>query len=408
MKLEITIEGQETIIHKLTKAKSLLGSGAESDIVVQAEGISRKHLVVIVDGDQFFVVDQGSTNGSFINEERLVPGTKASFTSFFPVRLGFHVSLSLLSDDEEPTGQSYSGASAYSSKEPSVKKMGAIKKTSSSKTTSSTKTLKIKKTSSEYVGKSEPTKVLKTTKGLKSRGKAGIDEDKRKMLVSKVLAAFIVIGSFGYYYFESAEIETVAPQVATASIEDAVKVVEEKVKEQSFNELPPEGNDVAIQSATLLKCNTKIEKLFCTSLKLPHRDYPMSGMVMTPQGYVIFLPDIISRDDFFREFSAERNWKFNTQNLIAERLSYRDLISAYFARLKPSSLKVIDDIDYRALMFVGFISKNGQRTGEFLFADTASFLDHLQGPYFGHSLNLTSTMGLEPLDFIGGQFRAIP
>jgi predicted component of type VI protein secretion system len=104
MRIEITIEGQEPITHKLTKDKTLLGAGSDCDILVEAEGLSRKHVMILAEGDQFFVVDQGSTNGAFINEERLVPGQRASFTSFFPIRLGAHVTIALLSDEESGMG----------------------------------------------------------------------------------------------------------------------------------------------------------------------------------------------------------------------------------------------------------------------------------------------------------------
>lgn len=56
--------------------------------------------MIHAEGDDFFVIDQGSTNGSFINEERLIPGRKTEFTSFFPVRLGDNVLITLISDEE--------------------------------------------------------------------------------------------------------------------------------------------------------------------------------------------------------------------------------------------------------------------------------------------------------------------
>src|SRR5690606_19797388 len=100
MRLEILVGSDDPIIYPINSAKMTLGSAETCDVIISAEGISRRHLTVIAEDDQYFVIDQGSTNGSFINEERLVPGRRVEFTSFFPVRLGDNTLLSLISDDE--------------------------------------------------------------------------------------------------------------------------------------------------------------------------------------------------------------------------------------------------------------------------------------------------------------------
>ncbi|HLW56970.1 MAG TPA: FHA domain-containing protein [Bacteriovoracaceae bacterium] len=100
MRLEVLVDQQEPLIFPLNKEKILIGSGESCDILLDAEGISRKHVILHCGEDEFYVIDQGSTNGTFINEERLVPGKRVEFTSFFPVRLGANVLLTLLSDEE--------------------------------------------------------------------------------------------------------------------------------------------------------------------------------------------------------------------------------------------------------------------------------------------------------------------
>lgn len=100
MRLEVLVDQQEPLIFPLNKEKILIGSGEHCDILLDAEGISRRHIILHCSEDDFYVIDQGSTNGTFINEERLVPGKRVEFTSFFPVRLGANVLLTLLSDEE--------------------------------------------------------------------------------------------------------------------------------------------------------------------------------------------------------------------------------------------------------------------------------------------------------------------
>lgn len=101
MRIEVLIGSEEPMIFPLNSPKFSLGSGENCDVILSASGISRKHLIITTEDDKYFVTDQGSTNGSFLNEERLIPGKKIEFTSFFPVRLGDNVLISLLSDEED-------------------------------------------------------------------------------------------------------------------------------------------------------------------------------------------------------------------------------------------------------------------------------------------------------------------
>lgn len=100
MRLEVLVDSEGPKIFPLSKPKIVIGSSESCDIILPTKDISRKHLIVVVEGDRYFVVDQGSSNGSYLNEERLVPGRKVEFTSFFPVRLGTGVLITLLSDEE--------------------------------------------------------------------------------------------------------------------------------------------------------------------------------------------------------------------------------------------------------------------------------------------------------------------
>ncbi len=101
MRIEVLVGSEEPLIYPLNLPKFSLGSGENCDLMLEASGISRKHVVITTEDEKFFVTDQGSTNGTFINEERLVPGKKTEFTSFFPLRLGDNVLVSLLSDEED-------------------------------------------------------------------------------------------------------------------------------------------------------------------------------------------------------------------------------------------------------------------------------------------------------------------
>jgi len=63
--------GQE---HMLVNQENIIGRTLECDVVISSKSVSREHACVKRKGRRWFVEDKGSTNGTFLNEER-VTGT---------------------------------------------------------------------------------------------------------------------------------------------------------------------------------------------------------------------------------------------------------------------------------------------------------------------------------------------
>lgn len=53
------------------RGELVIGRSAEADIVLDDDGVSRTHAALTTDGDQVFIADLGSTNGTFIGRERV-------------------------------------------------------------------------------------------------------------------------------------------------------------------------------------------------------------------------------------------------------------------------------------------------------------------------------------------------
>jgi FHA domain-containing protein len=66
--VSLDVEGRT---HQVTSPVTVLGRGAEADVVVDDAGVSRRHAEVHTDGDRVRVVDLGSTNGTFVDGERV-------------------------------------------------------------------------------------------------------------------------------------------------------------------------------------------------------------------------------------------------------------------------------------------------------------------------------------------------
>ena len=89
-------DGNKDWYYKFVDKKEItIGRGSSNDIVLKAEGVSRIHLKVLDEAGEFFIEDQGATNGTFINDEKVEPKSKISFNTFFPVQLGFFAKLHL-------------------------------------------------------------------------------------------------------------------------------------------------------------------------------------------------------------------------------------------------------------------------------------------------------------------------
>jgi serine phosphatase RsbU (regulator of sigma subunit) len=55
----------------LTAAQSVIGRSAECEVALDVAAVSRRHAVVLREGETYFVEDLGSRNGTFVNGERI-------------------------------------------------------------------------------------------------------------------------------------------------------------------------------------------------------------------------------------------------------------------------------------------------------------------------------------------------
>ncbi|NIP38928.1 MAG: FHA domain-containing protein [Candidatus Dadabacteria bacterium] len=70
--LEISLNGMVLDTKRLDKPEITLGRGSENDIVINNPAVSRHHATIFANVNTVVVVDAGSTNGTFVNNSRVV------------------------------------------------------------------------------------------------------------------------------------------------------------------------------------------------------------------------------------------------------------------------------------------------------------------------------------------------
>lgn len=257
MRIEILVGAEDPVVHPFKDSKMSIGSGETNDIILSANGVSRKHILITFDGENYFVTDQGSTNGSYMNEERLVPGRKVEFNSFFPVRLGDDVLISLVSDDD--------GLFDLTDEVDVTPPVQEVKPSFEATSVIPLKALKEAKTE----------KLVQRREVKRTEVRARVEKKKKPAPKPKSnfsFSSFFVIAAFAttcyYYFFYKPKIIAVKPSPVTKAIEPTPETAAEAPKEIS---LLLDEADVPTQKKMTdvlneMKCLTDEEKVLCDIL----------------------------------------------------------------------------------------------------------------------------------------------
>ena len=276
MRLEVLVNNDDPEIYPLNKSEIFIGSGESADIIISHKGVSRRHVKISVINDQYFVTDQGSTNGTFINEERLIPGRRLEFTSFFPVRLGDNVLLSLLSDEESESEL----LRDFIKKDPAPEDPSPAVNDTESTRVISLKDLKKAKTQ-DLVQKRK--KVI--TKRQTQKKKA--TKSSNKMLLPTLLC-FLILG-IGYYLNEEKKEE-----LAKQSIEESQKLVAppEVTPQAKAISIPDEVPKDKLQTYFYsLKCTLPEEIEFCSILSTFNEK--LDGVTRVGNSFIVMIEHTI-------------------------------------------------------------------------------------------------------------------
>jgi pSer/pThr/pTyr-binding forkhead associated (FHA) protein len=345
MRIEIQIGSEDPKIFPLKESKLIIGSGDGVHIKLPAtEGISRKHIQISSDQDQYFVTDLGSANGSFMNEERLVPGTKKEFTSFFPVRLGDSILISLLGDDEPMPEKS------------SLQEVLKPKEADSQRKDSQEKTQIL---SRKALGPNQKSSLAPQKAG----GKKAPVQTKKKSSVNwnYLVALLLILGAATYQFLlkPTPEVTKSPEELAPPSTQQTSPTPnEEKLGPKTPTPVPLSANEIPeLEKFALylndIKCATTLEKKLCELI--PNAQENGNGVLESIDKLVIILPEESWFNESLLSFPSENI----PPSLKLSPLDRTTLIGLYALKsLPPFPWKDIE----KNLFLLLYVTQDGVRT----------------------------------------------
>lgn len=254
MRLEIIIDDDQPLFFPFTN-KVTIGSDPACEIVIEHPEVSRRHASAFPEDERFFIVDQGSKNGTYLNDERLIPGKKTEFTSFFPVRLGKSILISLISD-EEISERTSPGIEIPI---PSTPKTST--RNQDATTLVSLKDLQAAKT--ETMAKKRAA-VRKTQAGKEAPGKKKpAPKKKKKISSSQIMALLIVAAAGAYQYSLKEDAPTTDAPVSTGPLKTPES---KKAPVEAEEKIIPTSADLLLKKLSSKGCESEAEKAICSRI----------------------------------------------------------------------------------------------------------------------------------------------
>lgn len=64
-------DGDDVVVVPLREGVTRIGRGLSADVRLESPSVSRRHAMVVVEGDEVVLADDRSRNGTWLNEERI-------------------------------------------------------------------------------------------------------------------------------------------------------------------------------------------------------------------------------------------------------------------------------------------------------------------------------------------------
>lgn len=83
------VEGPDlTAIHRIVAPETTIGRGEGCDFSLGDPSVSKRHVIIQVQGSVYTLIDLDSLNGTFLNDRRLVKGGRERLKHLDEIRVG--------------------------------------------------------------------------------------------------------------------------------------------------------------------------------------------------------------------------------------------------------------------------------------------------------------------------------
>lgn len=88
MRIALKKESGEIIEKEIDSAQVTVGRSNKCDFMIADESLSRQHCLIELENGEFYITDLGSSNGVFIDGDRLPANTRTLYNSFNELSVG--------------------------------------------------------------------------------------------------------------------------------------------------------------------------------------------------------------------------------------------------------------------------------------------------------------------------------
>jgi len=287
--IKVEFTGGEKVYKFKDDQEVLIGKGDNCQVKLEIDGISRQHMKIYSRNGDYFCQDLGSTNGSYINDDKLEPNTETAFTSFFPIRLGFDVFVNLL-DEVDPTDMLKFPDPAISNSTVSKTEVD----NSSTKKPVNNRASTSSNSKNENVGNSK--------KNQANRNQGDKKKAESKSYKNKFLIICIAIAAYVYFVvLKKSEPEDIPVQAEVKQeIAPASPAVEPPKPTIKKFQLSPEEELLVKNSVAVQKCMVSEESDLCKNFGfLRQRSFP-EGVISKPTAFIVVF-DVLKTLEVFKK-----------------------------------------------------------------------------------------------------------
>lgn len=102
MFIKVEVEENPPVYYRFTQSELTVGSSPANSILINHKSVSKRHLKLIQDEGKWYAIDQGSTNGSYLEDDQLIPGKRTELVIDAPLRLGDYTTITFVTEAENP------------------------------------------------------------------------------------------------------------------------------------------------------------------------------------------------------------------------------------------------------------------------------------------------------------------